>query len=141
MQRSASAGSDACYDWDDVLSANPVQRAEITPVVSSHTSDTGATTRALMAAFADEFTADRPFAFGHQVHTLPDVSVQELLLLLNAFSFSVQNAPCKAGNGGGTDTYVNRDICEAILYLYATTAFLCYIFVTLDQVRKYIWPW
>ena len=117
-QRSTSAGSDACYDWDDVLSATPVQRAEITPGVSSRTSDTDATTRALMAAFADEFTADRPFAFGHQVHTLPDVSVQELLLLLNAFSFSVQNAPCKAGNGGGTDHYVNRDICDAILHLY-----------------------
>jgi hypothetical protein len=121
-QRSASAGSDAagsaCYDWDDVLSANAVQRSEITPVASGHSSDTDATTCALMAAYVDEFSADRPFAFGHQVHTLPDASVQELLLLLNDFSFTVQNASCQAGNGGGTDNYVNRDICDAILHLY-----------------------
>ena len=117
-QRSVSAGSDAsdsaCYDWDDVLSANPLRRAEIAPVASC-SSDT---TRALMAAYADEFSADRPYAFGYQVHTLPDASVQDLLLLLNAFSFSVQNASCKAGNGGGTENYVNRDICDAILHLY-----------------------
>ena len=84
-QRSVSAGSDAsesaCYDWDDVLSANPLRRAEIAPVVSC-SSDSSAITRALMAAYADEFSADRPYALGFQVHTLPDTSVQELLLLL-----------------------------------------------------------
>lgn len=118
-QRTASSGSNAAestvsLDWDDVLSATRIPNLEITPT-TSHSSEN---LLALISAYADDYSTDRPFASDHQVHTLPDVSLQELLLLLNAFSSWVQTGSCRIGDGSRVNKYVGRDLCNSILDLY-----------------------
>jgi hypothetical protein len=103
--------TESSFNWDDVLSAGRVRTPSST-VFTSNPSSSLASDVAL--AFQDEYSADRPFAFGNQLHTLPGVTLQELILTLNTFSSLLQTASFKDGGG----RYVDTSICNNVLELY-----------------------
>jgi len=125
MQRSASAGSDSAgsarVEWDDVLSANPIASSPIQLAAddnagAGHSSNVAP---AIVSAYTAEYSAERPFAFNHQLHTLPQVSLQELLASLNVFSSWLQTASCKDVDGSGGHKYADMPgICDDVLRLY-----------------------
>jgi hypothetical protein len=118
MQRSASSGGDtagsAGIEWDDVLSASCIE----SPVIIESESRLNDAERALLSASEDEYSADRPQACNRQLHVLPDVSLQELLMSLNFFSLWLQTASFKGGNGVCDCKYVDTGICNDVLVLY-----------------------
>jgi hypothetical protein len=111
------ATESSSFNWDDVLSAGRVMTPSST-AFTNHPSSSLASDVAL--AFQNEYSADRPFAFGDQLHTLPGVSLQDLILTLNTFSSLLQTASFKDGGG----RYVDTSICNSVLELY--TALLGY---------------
>jgi hypothetical protein len=94
------ATESSSFNWDDVLSAGRVMTPSST-AFTNHPSSSVASDAAL--AFQNEYSADRPFAFGDQLHTLPGVSLQELILTLNTFSSLLQTASFKDGGGRYVD--------------------------------------